>query len=48
MEVLGEQGIDRPKIVSSNWIKIKSRRFIHLNYQTKNRNKSGFYYEEDT
>ena len=47
-KVLGEKVIDRPRVVFSKWIKIKSRRSDNLSYCTKIRNKSGFYSEEDT
>ena len=46
-KVLGEEGTNGPRIIFSKWIKIKSRRFDHLSYQTRIRSKPGFYSKED-
>ena len=40
VKILWEQGTDRPRIVFSKWVKIKSRSSDHLSYQSKIRNKS--------
>ena len=47
-KVLGDQGIDEHGMIFVKQIKIKLRGFGLLNYQTKIRNKLGFYLKGDT